>query len=153
MQYSGLNANVYNTHHLLHKLIIKIVWSKFKLKWLEIFQYNAQIPNFMKICSAVFKLLDTYRWMDWHSRFNELYLNKKRESNLNSKELYSKNWWSLLLLLFYFCFLHIYFNIPNSGFYKYAPHSPLHVNENWWHVTKYFYESIWQEIFWHICQK
>jgi len=45
----------------------------------------------MKISSAVFRLLDAYRWMEWHSRFNKLYLNKKWEASLKLKEQYSKN--------------------------------------------------------------
>jgi len=45
----------------------------------------------MNICSAVFRLLDVYRWLDWHSRIHKVYLNKNWEASLNSKELYSKN--------------------------------------------------------------
>jgi riboflavin transporter FmnP len=38
---------------------------------------------------------------------------------------------TVIIIFFYFCFLPIYFYIPNSGFYKYVPHPPQNVNKNW----------------------
>jgi hypothetical protein len=51
-----------NTYWSSHKVAVKIVWSKWKLKWFYNSSYSA-IPSLMKICPLV-ELFHVYRWMN-----------------------------------------------------------------------------------------
>jgi hypothetical protein len=127
-----------------------------KLKWLDNFHYISQMPNFMKICSAVFKLLLVYRQMKWQGSFSKLCLNKKWKASLNTK--FQSNYTPRTEdPHHYHCFIFAPYSYiliqayPAQDFRNMLTLSPLSVNENCWHVIKYYSENVGKKMFLDIC--